>query len=71
MISIMHTSREPARGFVDRIQALEGKDGVLSISIAHGFPWGDVPDMGTKVLVYADGDAAKARRDWPSDWPMN
>lgn len=60
MIVIMHTSRQPARGFVDRIQALEGKDGVLSISISHGFPWGDVPEMGTKVLVYSDGDQAKA-----------
>ena len=56
---VMHTSREPARGFVDRIMALEGKDGILSISVSHGFPWGDVPDMGTKLLVYSDGDAAK------------
>ena len=55
---IMHTSRQPARGFVDRIMALEGKDGILSISISHGFPWGDVADMGTKVLVYSDGNAA-------------
>jgi microcystin degradation protein MlrC len=60
MIVTVHTSRDPARSFVDRIQAMEGKDGVLSISIAHGFAWGDVPDMGTKVLVYADGDVAKA-----------
>ena len=58
MIVMMHTTREPARGFVDRIKAMEGRDGVLSISISHGFPWGDVPDMGTKVLVYTDGDAA-------------
>jgi microcystin degradation protein MlrC len=62
MIVTVHTSREPARGFVDRIQALEGKDGILSVSITHGFPWADVADMGTKVLVYADGDAAKAER---------
>ncbi len=61
MIVTMHTSRQPARGFVDRIQALEGRDGILSISVSHGFAWGDVPDMGTKLLVYADGDAAKAR----------
>ncbi len=54
---VMHTSRQPARGFVDRIMALEGKDGILSISISHGFPWGDVPDMGTKVLVYSDARA--------------
>ena len=61
MIATVHTSREPARSFVDRLQALEGKDGVLSISIAHGFGWGDVPEMGTKVLVYTDGDEAKAK----------
>ncbi len=60
MIVTMHTSRQPARGFVDRIQALEGKDGVLSISVSHGFAWGDVPEMGTKVLVYTDGDQVKA-----------
>jgi microcystin degradation protein MlrC len=60
MVVIMHTSREPARGFVDRLQALEGRDGVLSISVTHGFPWGDVPEMGTKLLVYTDGDQAQA-----------
>ncbi|AUZ20200.1 M81 family metallopeptidase [Achromobacter xylosoxidans] len=62
MISIMHTSREPMRGFVDRLLAMEGKEGVLSVSIAHGFPWGDTPDMGSKVLVYTDGDAGQAER---------
>lgn len=62
MIVTLHTTREPARGFVDRIQALEGRDGILSISITHGFAWGDTPDMGTKVLVYSDGDAAAGQR---------
>jgi microcystin degradation protein MlrC len=62
MITLVHTSRQPARGFVDRMQSLEGKDGILSVSLTHGFPWGDVPEMGTKVLVYADGDAAKAQK---------
>lgn len=62
MISIMHTSREPMRGFVDRLLAMEGKEGVLSVSIAHGFPWGDTPDMGSKVLVYTDDDAGQAER---------
>jgi microcystin degradation protein MlrC len=60
MITTMHTSRQPARGFVDRLQSLEGKDGVLSISVTHGFAWGDVPEMGTKLLVYTDGDPPKA-----------
>jgi microcystin degradation protein MlrC len=61
MIVPIHTTREPGQSIVKRIQALEGKDGILSVSIAHGFATGDVPDMGTKVLVYSDGDAAKAQ----------
>src|SRR6185295_5010424 len=61
MLVTMHTSRDPARSFVDRIQALEGKDGILSISISHGFAWGDTEHMGTQVLVYAEGDAGKAQ----------
>src|SRR3546814_20878941 len=62
MIVPMHTSRDPARGFVRRIQEMEGRDGILSISVAQGFATGDVPEMGTKVLVYSDGDAAAAAR---------
>ena len=62
MIVTMHTSRDPARSFVDKLQALEGKDGVLSISVSHGFAWGDVPEMGTKLFVYTDGDQPKADR---------
>jgi microcystin degradation protein MlrC len=57
MIGSFPTSREPMRSFVDEIKALEGKDGILSISIAHGFPFGDVPGMGTKVLVVSDAHA--------------
>ena len=60
MITLVHTSRNPARSFVDKIQSLEGHDGVLSISITHGFPWGDVADMGTKVFVYTDNNPAQA-----------
>ena len=55
------TSREPGRSFVDRMKALEGRDGILSISVAHGFQAADVYDVGTKVLVIADGDDTKAR----------
>lgn len=54
MMAMYHTPREPMRSFVDRMSALEKEPGVLSVSLAHGFPWGDVADMGTKVLVYTD-----------------
>lgn len=58
MTQIFHTTREPMRSFVDRLIALEGRDGIQTISIAHSFPWGDVPTMGTKVLVYADSKSS-------------
>ncbi len=54
------TSREPGRGFVDRLLAMEGQDGILSVSVAHGFQAADVHDVGTKVLVIADGDGDRA-----------
>jgi microcystin degradation protein MlrC len=61
IIGIFPTTREPVRGFVDRMQALEGQDGILSVSLGHGFPWGDTPEVGMRVLVVADGDHAKAQ----------
>jgi len=61
MLGIYPTTREPMRGFVDRMSALEGKDGVLSVSLGHGFPWGDTPEVGTRVLVVTDGDQGKAQ----------
>jgi microcystin degradation protein MlrC len=53
------TTTEPMRSFVDRIKAMEGKDGILHISIAHGFGHGDVPEMGVRTLVYTDDQKAK------------
>lgn len=57
-ITLYHTTRDPMRSFVDRIKALEGSDGVLSISVVHGFPWGDNPDLGSKLLVTTNNDPA-------------
>ena len=61
MVSMWRTSDEPMKSFVRRMQALEGKDGILSVSFGHGFPWGDVADVGAKILVVADADAGKAQ----------
>ena len=54
MIGVFHTTRPPMRGYVDDMQALEGREGVLSVSLAHCFPWGDVPEMGARTLVITD-----------------
>jgi len=60
MIATIHTTREPAQSFVARMKALEGRNGVLSVSLCHGFPWADVADLGAQVLVVADGDVSQA-----------
>jgi microcystin degradation protein MlrC len=62
MIGVFHTTRQPMRGFVDKLQAMEGKDGVLSLSIGHGFPWADVKEMGTRLIAITDNDKAKAEK---------
>jgi len=60
MINMWRTAVEPMKGFVARMQRLEGRDGVLSVSFGHGFPWGDVPDVGARVWVVTDNDQRKA-----------
>src|SRR5205814_3701749 len=39
-----------------------GRPGVLSISLVYGFPYSDVPEMGSSVLVVTDADPDLARR---------
>ncbi|WP_416897393.1 MAG: M81 family metallopeptidase [Minwuia sp.] len=63
MVNMYETPKEPMRGLVDRMLAREGEGGVLSLSIAHGFPWGDVERVGTRTLCIADGDAALAQKE--------
>ena len=42
--------------------AMEGKDGVLSLSIAHGFPWSDIKEMSSKIIAVTDNDKPKAEK---------
>lgn len=62
MLTIIETMKEPASTYVRAMKDAEGKDGVLSISLTHGFPWADVADVGAKTLVIADSDADTAAR---------
>src|SRR3954466_15485842 len=54
VIQSFPTSIQPMRGLVDKIMALEGKNRVLSVSIAHCFYYGDVPECGARILVLPD-----------------
>src|SRR6185295_7577116 len=58
MIGLFYPTQEPMQSYVAKMKALEGKDGVLSVSLAHCFRWGDVPDLGAKTLVVTDSNSA-------------
>ena len=60
MVGLWHTTREPMAGFVRRMQAIERTPGVLSVSLGHGFPWGDVPESGARLWVVTDADPGLA-----------
>ena len=60
MVGLWHTTREPMAGFVRRMQAVEQAPGVLSVSLGHGFPWGDVPESGARLWVVTDHDPGLA-----------
>ncbi|MDP1798938.1 MAG: M81 family metallopeptidase [Planctomycetaceae bacterium] len=64
------TSHPPMNEVIERVHELEQRPGILSVTIATGFPWADVPHMGTSVIVVADRDVALAERtaDEFSDW---
>ncbi|HEY1751802.1 MAG TPA: M81 family metallopeptidase, partial [Caulobacteraceae bacterium] len=60
MVGFYPTTHGPMAELLEAVRAAEARPGVLSISIAHGFPWGDTPDTGTRVLAICDGDPALA-----------
>jgi microcystin degradation protein MlrC len=62
MIGLYPTTRQPLRGLVDSMQEAERREGVLSISFGHGYPFADLPNVGAKMLVVTDNDHAMAER---------
>jgi microcystin degradation protein MlrC len=71
-IRVQNTSEEPLRSFYAEAATLADRPGLLDHSIVLGFPYADVPEMGSSVLVISDGDenlaqetaSAIARRMW-------
>ncbi len=45
-----------------RLVELEGEPGILSAGLATVQPWLDVPELGTAVVVVADGEGERARQ---------
>lgn len=54
MMTMFFTPMEPTALLVAAFKAAEKEQPILSASLIHGFPWGDVPDFGVKVLVITD-----------------
>lgn len=62
MIAVLPTSSEPMKSFIHKIRQLELMPDVLSISVIHGFMAGDVPEMGSQLLVVTDDNAPLGER---------
>ncbi len=60
MLGLFQTAQPPMRDFVDHIMAREKDPGILSITLAHGFPWSDFKDAGAGVIVITDNDQSLA-----------
>ncbi len=58
MLGLYQTMIEPMRSFVDKMLRCEQREGILAVSLAHGFPWSDMPHTGAGMLVYSDGNTA-------------
>lgn len=66
LVGPIGTTEGPMLSFVESLSAREGRDGILSVSMMHGFPWSDSPHTGSASLVVHDGsrpDLAKAAAD--------
>ena len=62
MIDMFATTLEPMKSLVDEIKTLEqATPDLLNISIVHGFPWCDVPEVGAHVVVTTDNNPALAQ----------
>jgi microcystin degradation protein MlrC len=56
------TAHPPMDEVIRHMYELERRPGILSVTVATGFPWADVPEVGSSVIVVADGDRALAQR---------
>ncbi|MGI9147042.1 MAG: M81 family metallopeptidase [Chloroflexota bacterium] len=55
------TGEEPMRSIVADVEAVIQQPGMLSASVAEGYPYADVAEMGMAFVAISDGDATAAR----------
>lgn len=54
------TGAEPLLSLMREAEVVLARPGILSVSVVHGYPYADVPEMGMAFVAVADGDAALA-----------
>ena len=57
----MITAHQPARSYVEAIEATDLVTGVVGASVGVGYQWQDSPAVGASAIVLADGDGALAQ----------
>jgi len=55
------TAHPPMNEVMDRVHDIETRPGILTVTLATGFPWSDVPAVGTSVIVVTDNDQQLAQ----------
>ena len=55
------TAHPPMDEVLRRVHEIESRPGIISVTIATGFPWADVPAAGSSVIVVADGNEQLAQ----------
>ena len=56
------TAHPPMDEVIRQVHALEQRPGIVSVTVATGFPWADVPEVGSSVVVVADGNRELAQQ---------
>ncbi len=54
------TGLAPMNEVMQYVHDIEARPGILSVTLATGFPWADVPDVGASLIVVADSDQSLA-----------
>lgn len=61
MVALFLTKTPAMRTVISSLEHAERQPGILSVSLAHGFPWADLPETGARMLVVADRDYELAK----------
>jgi microcystin degradation protein MlrC len=56
------TARPPMNEVIERLHEMERRKGVVSMTVATGFPWANVPDVGSSVIAVTDNDQQLAQQ---------